>query len=277
MSVALELRRAAQARRRTRLVRGHRPDRDDDRGLGRGGRPADQRLRPGHRRVARRGGRSARRLGHRRGPGFARPPGLLVGDARAHPRRHAARDGHGPQAGTGRARLRPPARGRRSRSRRCRASSSSTSGSPGWSRPSKVVGVALNTSLYPDDDEARRVIDAIAAETGLPTDDPFRFGRRPAVGGDPGAGRCAAVGRRQVTPAVHATRCSTSGCATRSGSPARTTVPDTGDDGHRRDPRRPVPRTSSGWGRATRTGSTARRPETMAAVVLRGRSSTRRR
>ena len=42
--------------------------------------------------------------------------------------------------------------------------------------PSKVVAVALNTSLYRDDDEARRVIAAIAAETGLPTDDPFRFG-----------------------------------------------------------------------------------------------------
>jgi uncharacterized NAD-dependent epimerase/dehydratase family protein len=42
--------------------------------------------------------------------------------------------------------------------------------------PSKVVAVALNTSLYPDDDEARAVIAATAAETGLPTDDPFRFG-----------------------------------------------------------------------------------------------------
>ena len=35
-----------------------------------------QRLRPGHRRVAGRAGRGARRLGHRRGPGLARPPGL---------------------------------------------------------------------------------------------------------------------------------------------------------------------------------------------------------
>jgi len=42
--------------------------------------------------------------------------------------------------------------------------------------PSKVVAVALNTSLYPDDDEARAVIGSIAGETGLPTDDPFRFG-----------------------------------------------------------------------------------------------------
>jgi uncharacterized NAD-dependent epimerase/dehydratase family protein len=42
--------------------------------------------------------------------------------------------------------------------------------------PSKVVAVALNPSLYPDADEARAIIAATAAETGLPTDDPFRFG-----------------------------------------------------------------------------------------------------
>ena len=42
--------------------------------------------------------------------------------------------------------------------------------------PSKVVGMALNTMLYEADDDARRVIDVIAAETGLPTDDPVRFG-----------------------------------------------------------------------------------------------------
>ncbi len=42
--------------------------------------------------------------------------------------------------------------------------------------PSAVVGVALNTSLYPDDDDARRIVEEIAAETGLPTADPVRFG-----------------------------------------------------------------------------------------------------
>ena len=42
--------------------------------------------------------------------------------------------------------------------------------------PSRVVGVALNTSLYQNDDDARRMIEEIAAETGLPTDDPVRFG-----------------------------------------------------------------------------------------------------
>ncbi len=42
--------------------------------------------------------------------------------------------------------------------------------------PSKVVAVAVNTSLYADDDEARRVVESIAAETGLPAADPVRFG-----------------------------------------------------------------------------------------------------
>ncbi len=42
--------------------------------------------------------------------------------------------------------------------------------------PSRVVAVALNTMLYPDDDAARSVIAEIATETGLPTDDPVRFG-----------------------------------------------------------------------------------------------------
>ena len=43
-------------------------------------------------------------------------------------------------------------------------------------RPSTVVAVALNTSLIADDAEARRVIDETAAATGLPCDDPIRFG-----------------------------------------------------------------------------------------------------
>jgi uncharacterized NAD-dependent epimerase/dehydratase family protein len=42
--------------------------------------------------------------------------------------------------------------------------------------PSKVVAVAVNTSLIADDAEARRVIAALSAETGLPADDPVRFG-----------------------------------------------------------------------------------------------------
>jgi uncharacterized NAD-dependent epimerase/dehydratase family protein len=46
----------------------------------------------------------------------------------------------------------------------------------GMVAPSRVVAIALNTSLYPDDDEARLVIERIAADTGLPADDPVRFG-----------------------------------------------------------------------------------------------------
>jgi uncharacterized NAD-dependent epimerase/dehydratase family protein len=42
--------------------------------------------------------------------------------------------------------------------------------------PSKVVAVALNTRLVPDDEEARRLCALTEAETGLPTDDVVRFG-----------------------------------------------------------------------------------------------------
>ncbi len=42
-------------------------------------------------------------------------------------------------------------------------------------RPAKVLAVALNTRLL-DEDEARAAVEAFAAETGLPTDDPVRFG-----------------------------------------------------------------------------------------------------
>ena len=42
--------------------------------------------------------------------------------------------------------------------------------------PSMVVGIALNTSLFPDEAEARRIIDWTETETGLPAADPVRFG-----------------------------------------------------------------------------------------------------
>src|SRR6478735_6703838 len=45
--------------------------------------------------------------------------------------------------------------------------------------PSKVVAIALNTWSIPSDDDARAEIARIAAETGLPVDDPVRFGPRP--------------------------------------------------------------------------------------------------
>jgi uncharacterized NAD-dependent epimerase/dehydratase family protein len=42
--------------------------------------------------------------------------------------------------------------------------------------PSKVVAVALNTSLIASEEDARAEIARTAAETGLPCDDPVRFG-----------------------------------------------------------------------------------------------------
>src|SRR4029453_8057935 len=51
--------------------------------------------------------------------------------------------------------------------------------------PSRVVAVALNTSLIEDEGVARRVIAATEAETGLPTDDPDRFGADRLWGGAP--------------------------------------------------------------------------------------------
>ena len=43
------------------------------------------------------------------------------------------------------------------------------------SRPARVAAIALNTRAL-DDEEAREVAEAAAEETGLPADDPVRFG-----------------------------------------------------------------------------------------------------
>ncbi len=43
-------------------------------------------------------------------------------------------------------------------------------------RPAKVACIALNTGDFERDEDARGEIDAAAAETGLPADDPVRFG-----------------------------------------------------------------------------------------------------
>jgi uncharacterized NAD-dependent epimerase/dehydratase family protein len=45
--------------------------------------------------------------------------------------------------------------------------------------PSKVVAIALNTSAIASVDDARAEIARVAAETGLPVDDPVRFGAGP--------------------------------------------------------------------------------------------------
>ena len=169
--------------RRQGVVRADRPDRDDDRGLGRRGRPAHQRLRPGHRRVARRAGRGARRLGARRGPGLARPPGLLVGDARRSStarrrRRWSWSTSPGSPSTTSTTCPR-----RRSRSRRCPAFIELHERVAGLVAPSKVVAVALNTSLYPDDDDARRDHRGDRRRDRAADRRPGPVRRRPAVGG----------------------------------------------------------------------------------------------
>jgi uncharacterized NAD-dependent epimerase/dehydratase family protein len=43
-------------------------------------------------------------------------------------------------------------------------------------RKATVACVALNTAGIERDDDARRAIEEVAEETGLPTDDPVRFG-----------------------------------------------------------------------------------------------------
>ncbi len=43
-------------------------------------------------------------------------------------------------------------------------------------RPAKVACIALNTADFEMDDDARDEVAAVASETGLPTDDPVRFG-----------------------------------------------------------------------------------------------------
>ena len=43
-------------------------------------------------------------------------------------------------------------------------------------RPAKVACIALNTADFSRDEDARGEIDAVAAKTGLPADDPVRFG-----------------------------------------------------------------------------------------------------
>ena len=48
-------------------------------------------------------------------------------------------------------------------------------------RPAPVIAVALNTYDL-SDDEARRVVEQVTSETGLPTTDPVRFGPEPVAG-----------------------------------------------------------------------------------------------
>jgi uncharacterized NAD-dependent epimerase/dehydratase family protein len=48
-------------------------------------------------------------------------------------------------------------------------------------RPARVAAVAVNTRLIVDDDEARRAVGQVSAETGLPAFEPVRFGAAPLL------------------------------------------------------------------------------------------------
>jgi uncharacterized NAD-dependent epimerase/dehydratase family protein len=74
-------------------------------------------------------------------------------------------------------------------------------------RPSRVIAIALNTSLYPDEDEARRIVAETAALTGLPADDPVRFGGGPLFAAIRAAMESSAsVGERSATANGQASR-----------------------------------------------------------------------
>ena len=50
-----------------------------------------------------------------------------------------------------------------------------------FASPPRVVGIALNTSEIPDEADARRIVEATAQATGLPTTDVLRFGTAPLL------------------------------------------------------------------------------------------------
>src|SRR5665811_1258894 len=159
-------------------LRTERPDRHDDRRLGRRRRPRHQRLPQRHGRVARGAGRSDGGLDHPEGQGSLDHPayssvtlGLIHGATPhamvlVHKVGLAAHDfDHLPDRSFPIAPLRPFIE----LHERIAATVA----------PSKVVAVAVNTSLIADEAAARRAIAEVAAETGLPTDDPVRFGAGP--------------------------------------------------------------------------------------------------
>ncbi len=82
-------------------------------------------------------------------------------------------------------------------------------------RPAPVVAISLNSGRSMSADEARRLIAAIEADTGLPTDDPFRFGaarlwaavqaavEQSTPGAPPADGPEAAASAEREAPAEH--------------------------------------------------------------------------
>ena len=96
-----------------------------------------------------RGGRATRRLGRRRGPGVPRPSGLQRGDPRPHPRRDAPGDDPGPPGRPGRRTTSTTAADRSFPIADLRPFIDLHERVAGLVAPSKVVAVAVNTSLSP--------------------------------------------------------------------------------------------------------------------------------
>ena len=142
-------------------------------GLGHLRRRGRVRLPGGRHRAARaRGRRARRRAADRRGPGIDHPSGLLGRDARADPRLGAARLRAVPHGGHlgGRGVPGPPDPVRSGELVELHERISLPA------RKARVACVAVNTSPIAGDDEARETLRAAEAETGLPADDPVRFG-----------------------------------------------------------------------------------------------------
>ena len=172
MTVSLELDLEARRRGIASRLRPDRADRHRDRGLGDRRRRRRRRLHRRRRRAARRRGRASAGASccWVEGQGSLAPSaysgvtlGLFHGSAP-----HVLVLCH--EAGT-----ESSTASRGTRSRRSRRSSSCTSGSALLARPAPVAAIALNTRGM-EEDAARAAVAAAEAETGLPADDPVRFG-----------------------------------------------------------------------------------------------------